>query len=349
MPGFAATGLDVVIGLSFVFLVISLAAASVREAIASVLNSRAARLEEAIANLLGDPEQNDVAEKFFENPLINALSTKHVINDKKVGSYLPSRTFALALLDTLRHDVDEPDDVKAAQKAVDDATKNYKMTPSDASRQALAAARVTLGQAWASAPAPTGDKLAQAWKLVAKLPEGAIQRQLQIVVEDADADVAKLRAGIERVYDEAMERVSGWYKRRSQLVILVVAILIAAAGNIDSIAIGSALWKDPTVRAAVVAAAQKTEDTKTEKSAAAAVDELAQLQLPVGWSKTKGDPRSFPTTASAGVGKVAGILITAFAALLGAPFWFSALGRLAPLRATGAKPATTATAAAGSA
>jgi hypothetical protein len=120
-----------------------------------------------------------------------------------------------------------------------------------------------------------------------------------------------------------------------------VAILIAGFGNVDAIAIGSRMWKDPTVRAAVVATAQNARPTDTE-SYASGVERLQQLQLPVGWSSTRGDPRHFPDTTRAAIGKVVGILITALAALLGAPFWFSALSRLAPLRATGAKPATTA-------
>jgi hypothetical protein len=341
MPDFASTGLDVVIGLSFVFLTVSLIASSVREAIAAVLNSRAARLEDAITKLLRDP---DLARRFYENPLVEQMSTRHSVpgRNKKVGSYLPSRTFALALVDTLRHDQAPPDEVARAQRRVADAKETLRERSDDtAARQELRAAQDALAHAWANARVPADDQLAHAWRLVLQLPRGALRHQAENVLQDAGNDINKLRAGFENVYDEAMERVSGWYKRRSQLIIIVVAILIAGFGNVDAIAIASRLWKDPTVRASVVATAQNVKTTDTQDYASS-IEKLKQLQLPVGWSHKRGDPRTFPDTTKAVIGKIVGILITALAALLGAPFWFSALSRLAPLRATGAKPATTA-------
>jgi hypothetical protein len=66
-----------------------------------------------------------------------------------------------------------------------------------------------LAQAWARARVPADDQLAHAWRLVLQLPDGALRRQAENVLQDAGNDINKLRAGIENVYDEAMERVSG--------------------------------------------------------------------------------------------------------------------------------------------
>jgi hypothetical protein len=50
---------------------------------------------------------------------------------------------------------------------------------------------------------------------------------------------------------------------------------------------------------------------------------------------------AWPSTeawVSYGLGRVPGWLATAFAVMLGTPFWFDTLQRLAPLRATGPPP-----------
>jgi hypothetical protein len=82
MPDFAITGLDVVIGLAFVFFIVSLLAAAINESIATMLNWRAAQLEDAIKKLLGDPSD---AVKFFNHPAIAALSPRKKVKTKPVA------------------------------------------------------------------------------------------------------------------------------------------------------------------------------------------------------------------------------------------------------------------------
>lgn len=77
---------------------------------------------------------------------------------------------------------------------------------------------------------------------------------------DADAAAKKLTAW----YDESMDRVSGWYKRKIQLITLAVALLVTLAANADTFQIASRLWSDPALRAAVVA--QATERAKKPPS-----------------------------------------------------------------------------------
>jgi hypothetical protein len=155
-------------------------------------------------------------------------------------------------------------------------------------------------------------------------------------------------AAIERPFDQVMERASGWYKRRVQLILFVIALILATGINADSFTIGQRLWKDDVLRAAVVTQAQRTvDDTQAACAGAGATpaqaagncfSEVKQLDLPLGWSKT-----SSPSTAEEGLAKAAGILLTAFALALGAPFWFDTLSKLAQLRGTGrasANPST---------
>jgi hypothetical protein len=138
-----------------------------------------------------------------------------------------------------------------------------------------------------------------------------------------------------------MDRVAGWYKRRVQIALVVISIAVAAIFNVDSVQIANTLLNNGTVRSAVVVQAQK-QDATVDK-AAADVDQLKALKLPLGWvgppKKSEAgqavDPRARPTNAWGWVGKVFGLLVTGLALSLGAPFWFDLLNRVTRLRNTG--------------
>jgi hypothetical protein len=93
---FGSTILDVAIGIVFIYLLVSLVISAINELIAALLKSRANNLSKGIQALLQDPSQNGWAARFYEHPLIASLSAP---NSKP--SYIPSRTFALALLDLI--------------------------------------------------------------------------------------------------------------------------------------------------------------------------------------------------------------------------------------------------------
>lgn len=88
--------LDVAIGLSFIFLFVSLIVTMVNELLASVIGLRAKNLALAIGNMLNDPQAKGYAQKFFNNPLITTLAKKG-----QKPSYIPSATFVTVFLDTL--------------------------------------------------------------------------------------------------------------------------------------------------------------------------------------------------------------------------------------------------------
>ena len=151
--------LDVVIGVVVVYLQLSLVCTAVNELVALWLKKRAKELEKGIRGLLTKPE---LVDKFYNHPLIQALQP-----DGRKPSYIPSRTFSLALMDIIRrHSFDGT--VNAAAQAVAEKT-----AARDAAQTALAAATATLtaaqgvSQAAALAAAHATDKL-QAAKNVAE-------------------------------------------------------------------------------------------------------------------------------------------------------------------------------------
>lgn len=144
---------------------------------------------------------------------------------------------------------------------------------------------------------------------------------------DAAGDVQKARTGVEDWFNAAMDRVSGVYKRRIQWVTLAVAFGITLIIGADSIAIATTLSQEQGVRAALTGAAQTAAPSGLED----AVNTLSQFGLPLGWLV-------LPQTIFGWFLKSLGLLITAAAVSLGAPFWFDLLNRITNTRSSGPKP-----------
>jgi hypothetical protein len=305
--------IDVLIGLAFLYLLLSTVCSAINEAIATALNLRAKDLEKGIRKLLGDDEA--AKNNFYNAWRIQALSRPKRflgfipgLRDKK-PSYIPSRVFALTLVENVHQLEGEVDDLRHhAETLVADPGTN---------------------------------------EPVKRLLNDALRVSAHIDNVTAQADA--FRKALETAFDESMERVKGWYKRRVQLILFAIALVVVGAVNVDSFAIGQRLWKDTALRQAVVAQATKTaNDTEAEcakpdstgskptpaEIAGKCFDQVKQLGLPVGWSKAT-SPSGWAIP-----GKAAGLLLTAFAILLGAPFWFDVLGKVAQLKGAGATPKT---------
>lgn len=140
-----------------------------------------------------------------------------------------------------------------------------------------------------------------------------------------------------------MDRVSGLYKRSTQWVIFWIGLLAAVALNINTITIADYLYHNDAARAVIVARAETAaQDTAfLSRNYSAARSELDSLSLPIGWTKGWGAPRpDYKVDANNFeiwnhiLAPVLGWLITAFAATMGAPFWFDILNKVMVIRST---------------
>ena len=154
--------------------------------------------------------------------------------------------------------------------------------------------------------------------------------------------VTVIKAGLERWFDETMDRLEGSYKRWVTSVVFVVGFAIAVVANASTYHVASRLWQDTTTREAVVAAAgtvaQEPPTAEELDTVAAAADQLQEVGLPVGWdddARATFDDRPFSWPALV---YVLGWFTTGLLATLGAPFWFDLLTRLVSLREAGTKP-----------
>jgi hypothetical protein len=161
---------------------------------------------------------------------------------------------------------------------------------------------------------------------------------LRVLGEDAVGSVDRLRTAIEQWFDTGMDRVSGWYKRWTQLWQLIIGLILAVALNINIVAIGLALWNDIPCRTAIVAEAEKLAQESPVDPRVDTTRMLRTTRLPIGWPE--GLPfiqRSFDWKTFDG-SLLAGWLLTAIGASFGAPFWFDLLNRFVKLRSGGPRP-----------
>jgi hypothetical protein len=96
------------------------------------------------------------------------------------------------------------------------------------------------------------------WRKAAALIDNQkIQDAVRSAFELGGGDLDAARANLEIWYNGTMDRVSGWYKRRSQRTLFLVGLFIAVGLNIDAITVVRELSESSALRAAALAAAEK--------------------------------------------------------------------------------------------
>lgn len=309
---FGSTILEVAIGMVFIYLLLSLIVTAASELIASYMNWRADNLRKGLQRLL-DPA---LAQELYNHPLI-----KNLAKSNRGPSYIPSETFALALIDVIAN----------LDSATLQGAKDFET-------------------------------------LIKSVPSADVRRVLSLLAAEAGGDGQKLKNNIENWFNNSMDRVAGWYKRKTQAVNVILAILFTVAVNADSILIARSFSNDSALRAALVAQAQelaKTTPAESEKvqpgpDPNASVDELEKriaklstLGVPVEWTDKSGDAfRRWPGWMPSGTDTKTwgmmwsqtirdhflGWLLTALAASLGVPFWFDILNKVMTIRSAGLVP-----------
>jgi hypothetical protein len=174
-------------------------------------------------------------------------------------------------------------------------------------------------------------------EIVNKLDDNSeLKKTFLILMESAGDDIQKFKVNIETWFNNAMDRAAGWYKRKVQKIIFVLAIIITVIANADTFEIAKALSNDPALREVIVTQAEEfakqpsVSERDPSKRLESTMDELQQLGIPLGWSDTPPD--------ICWIQKIFGLLLTALAVSLGAPFWFDILNKVSNLRSAGAAP-----------
>lgn len=340
--------LEVAIGMVFLFLLMSLICTAIKEWIEALLKWRAMDLERAMRTLLDDPD-GKTTQALYSHPIIYSLfqggydhrnlrsswmvmgtgADKHMRLGarRNLPSYIPTAHFATAFIDFV--------------------------------------ARGPSSQGDAATTAPPGPLTIELLRKQAALLPDHLARTVIAGIDYANGDIAKVRKAVEQWFDGAMDRASGWYKRRTQALLFMVGLLTAVVLNVDALHILHRLTHDKTFRDVVVSRAAAAKPP----ASASAGDELASITLargeldavtmPIGWespttagAQTQLWPTQFCSASADARGQIAedctfgrnpvyavvrigfGWLVTALAVMLGAPFWFDVLNRIMVIRST---------------
>jgi len=350
---FGSVVLDVAIGMAFVYLLLSLITSVVQEMLSAFMQLRPANLEKGLRSLFsGDSlsSEMDLVDCIYDHGLVRGLYSDPLMDSNKVQSrfrrtmdavrlqarrligispdkaltiaanplllpsYIPSRTFALALIDILNANKEKGEEAMSSiTKAL--AEHNWMFRDNKA------------GQA------------------------------LLTLAIDAKGDVVAFQRNLEQWYNDAMDRVSGWYKRYTQRVLIVLGLLLAVVFNVNSVRVARTLWLDRDARQAMVNAAgnyAKEHPTAANQAATTDAGKLKeQLQwnvdvfsqvttsslLPVGWKHSWRDYVSFYQADWRGAALstltlLAGWVMTALAISCGGPCLCDRLYRFIVVRST---------------
>ncbi|MBQ0958616.1 hypothetical protein KAK06_06550 [Ideonella sp. 4Y11] len=321
---FNSETLEVAIGMAFLFLTMSLICTAIQEWIEGIMKWRAMDLERGLRVLLDD-DQGKLTQQLYEHPLIYSLFQGKYNPDKlwrspltpglgarhmrlharrQLPSYIPPERFVDALLDLVAH--------------------------GDGQRPAAAALT----------PAELRARAAQH-------DSPHLRRVLQWALDRGGDDPAAVRQHLAQWFDGTMQRASGWYKRRTQAVLFSVGLGAAVVLNIDALHVMNRLLADRALREAAVQQASQVQDAQAglagqapDQRLNALRQQLGTVGLPIGWQpgaclpqlKPHGGWRQADPLALLMLGL--GWLVSAFAVMLGAPFWFDLLGRFMTLRSS---------------
>lgn len=201
------------------------------------------------------------------------------------------------------------------------------------------------------------------------------RKALTALYQKVNGDWDKFHKEVECLYNDSMDRVSGWYKRYIQKQTKVLAILIVLWVNFDTLRMAERLWNDSALRAAVVEDAKARAQARNsgnmplavynqddpDKGKAVGFDDspitdkeqslinsVTGWQLDIDQTMAQADRRAseYPTEKYPrfwvwlewALMHLLGWLISIFAISLGAPFWFDVLNRFMNLRNAGRAP-----------
>lgn len=370
MTGLAV--LDVFISLVFIYLLYSLLAMTVIESITASFSSRSKNLITGIDRLLADDQQsnrlnhtflnlfwvrttNPLTKAFYSHPAIKYLGHKGV-NSKP--SYITKDRFGSTLVDLLKKGayLDEVDNISATLGLIPEydssllasrirSLENHlnRLTDAkDADKVEVESAQEQLEHLKLELFQRTNKEYP--WEIAGLSIGSETKYQLKTLWQQAAGDKEKFKALIENWYEDQMDRVAGWYKRKLTFLTFLIGLLIAGLFNVDSISLTTELVKNDDMRAMLI------EGTKAHLANNPTGTSTASLQEQKQYLDTLNiqmDQYIYVLGASKKADYTGwtflGWLITAFAISLGAPFWFDLLNKLMQVRNSVKIPAPPAT------
>jgi hypothetical protein len=265
--------LDIVIGLTFIYLLLSLMATAIHEYLAAMRNKRGKELAKGIARLLDDIDGSDalnramaavkarveidaetITERFYSHRLIRPLATRRgwimrlISGDQpRLPSYIPARTFAMAFLDIMGY--------KKAD-AAEPVTHGPPAHHDDPDSVAASVQRRQLIHVMELLKRESALDVTEHAKDLRTLLESAtidagVKGKLLEALAAGENRLQKLHDSVEVWFNNSMDRVSGAYKRHTQGALFCIGLVVAAVLNADTIQMWRILATNDEIRTAM--------------------------------------------------------------------------------------------------
>jgi len=338
MSGFPI--LDLVVGVIFIFFLLSIICSSIVEIILTARRIRAEVLGKWLLTIFDTELINAKNEKvplgqiIMDHCALTALSPKG-----KAPTYIDAKNFVSAALDkiTAYSKVVNP-------KSMDEIIQSLESTTA------------------------LSDELKRAFLSYANEAKDTFEA---LSVKTMGA-IEMFKERVENWYDSNMQRISGTMKvKYTRRFTFISAVVITLLLNADTVEISKYLYNNPDARAKIVAKAYETstdetmkEDMNRIRQRATASDDTMKLtidqlndslkakmdainqanaalkeSIPLGWTKSEFTvQRDVPDWVAFVITKLVGMAVTVIAIMMGAPFWFDVLNKISNLRGSGNKP-----------
>lgn len=201
--------LDVVIGLVFIYTLYSLLTTTVVEFIATFTQFRARNLVKGVERMLDDDKLPVLSKQFYDTPLIKYMAKGSRFAFKK-PSYIHARNFSKAVIHILKN---EDSNGETTYEMIRESVETLKV--------------------------PNSDKLfkdTETGKLIIEF------------LNESENKLENFKKSLEDWFNDTMDRVGGWYKRKITLITFFVGLVIASIFNVDTFQVAVSLSKDPKLR-----------------------------------------------------------------------------------------------------
>ncbi|TGD59420.1 hypothetical protein [Flavobacterium humi] len=272
--------LDTAIGLIFIFLLYSLLATSVNEAIATLFALRARMLKKGIIDgmlsgskhkrwildntlksigntckefvfsIIGykPKEKGKLGNHFYDHPLIKNYGCT---NRFSIPSYLSKETFSDILIEVLK---DYAEDHKTEIEAY--ITANFPQSPGFDALPPI----TKIDYLVQYLQSVTDESLKEEFKKKGIYIDHETLQILALYLEKSGQAIETFTLQLQTWFEDSMSRISGWYKRQVQFTLFYLGIIIAITFNVDILDISGKLSTDKDARSKLVEIALRDVD-----------------------------------------------------------------------------------------
>lgn len=313
--------LDVVIGLTLIYTLLSLLASELTEFLTTLWRWRAKHLQQGIMTLLGEPLalrrnpelfKNTITGKLYYSSLIASMTHRLRRGKALIGpAYIPSEVFADALLEVLQNLPDLEDHKTQLKQEVDRSI--------DAFTQLL-------------------SKIENSSELPPRLKDNLRQlaQRTQEKTADAEQRLQQFRYEIALWFEQSNARVTTLYRRHIKAFTVLLSTILAVLINADSLYMLRRISENTATRTVIIQNAVQIEGCQNDLSSPNCTNRMAFLlnstTIPIGWHPVNRRTQFPQLNGFYVLRAVIGWLLTGIAISMGSRFWFQLLNKFIDIR-----------------